>query len=197
MIALAEKLEYRVIADLVPQGASVLDLGCGNGDLMHVLATRRAAKVQGIEIDEQEIYRCVAKGLSVFHGDLDTGLVDFSDRSFDLVILDQTLQQLKKPDDVLADALRVGRKVIVGFPNFAHYSARLQMLLRGRSPVTPFLPYEWHDTPNLRFFSTLDFVHYCRERKITIEKAVHLSAARVVRFLPNLTAQVGIFLISQ
>jgi methionine biosynthesis protein MetW len=197
MITLAEKLEYRVIANLVPPGASVLDLGCGNGDLMQLLATRKMAKVQGIEIDEQAIYRCVAKGLSVFHGDLDTGLVDFSDHSFDLVILDQTLQQLKRPDDVLTDALRVGRKVIVGFPNFAHYSARLQMLLRGRSPVTPFLPYEWHDTPNLRFFSTLDFIHYCRSKSITIEKAVHLSSTRVVHFLPNLTAQVGIFLIAK
>ncbi len=197
MIAPAEKLEYRVIADLVPPGASVLDLGCGNGDLMHVLATRKTAKVQGIEIDEQAIYRCVAKGLSVIHGDLDTGLVDFSDKSFDLVVLDQTLQQLKKPDDVLADALRVGRKVIVGFPNFAHYSARFQMLMRGRSPVTPFLPYEWHDTPNLRFFSTLDFVAYCREKKISIEKKVYLSTNRIVTVLPNLLSQVGIFLISR
>lgn len=197
MIKLPEKLEYRVIVDLVPPGASVLDLGCGDGHLMDLLATRKVARVQGIEIDERAIYQCVAKGLSVFHGDLDTGLVDFSDKSFDFVILDQTLQQLERPDEVLADALRVGRKVIVGFPNFAHYSARLQMLFRGRSPVTPFLPYQWHDTPNLRFFSTLDFVDYCREKNIRIEKAVHLSATRVARVLPNLTAQVAIFLIER
>ena len=197
MIRLPEKLEYQVIVDLVPPGASILDLGCGDGYLMNLLATRKGAKVQGIEIDEQAIYQCVAKGLSVFHGDLDTGLVDFSDQSFDFVILDQTLQQLERPDEVLDDALRVGRKVIVGFPNFAHYSARLQMLLRGRSPVTPFLPYQWHDTPNLRFFSTLDFVDYCREKKIRIEKAVHLSAKRIVGLMPNLRSQVGIFLITR
>jgi len=196
MIRPPEKLEYRVILDLVPPGASVLDLGCGDGHLMDLLATRKMAKVKGIEIDERAIYQCVAKGLSVFHGDLDTGLVDFSDRSFDFVILDQTLQQLERPDEVLADALRVGRKVIVGFPNFAHYSARLQMLFRGRSPVTPFLPYQWHDTPNLRFFSTVDFVDYCRDKKIRIEKAVYL-AATVVRVLPNLTAQIAIFLIER
>ncbi len=197
MIRLPEKLEYQVIVDLVPPGASILDLGCGDGYLMNLLATRKGAKVQGIEIDEQAIYQCVAKGLSVFHGDLDTGLVDFSDQSFDFVILDQTLQQLERPDEVLGDALRVGRKVIVGFPNFAHYSARLQMVLRGRSPVTPFLPYQWHDTPNLRFFSTLDFVDYCREKKIRIEKAVHLSAKRIVGLMPNLRSQVGIFLITR
>jgi len=197
MIQPAEKLEYRVIVDLVPRGASVLDLGCGDGELMDLLATRKSANVKGIEIDEQAIYRCVARGLSVFHGDLDTGLVDFGDRSFDFVILDQTLQQLERPDEVLADALRVGKKVIVGFPNFAHYSARLQMLFRGRSPVTPFLPYQWHDTPNLRFFSAHDFVDYCRNKNIRIEKAVHLTATKVVRILPNLTSQVAIFLIAR
>jgi len=197
MIRPAEKLEYRVIVSLVRRGASVLDLGCGDGELMQLLATRKSAGVKGIEIDEQAIYRCVAKGLSVFHGDLDTGLVDFGDRSFDFVILDQTLQQLERPDEVLADALRVGKKVIVGFPNFAHYSARLQMLFRGRSPVTRFLPYQWHDTPNLRFFSALDFVDYCRSRNIQIEKAVYLTATKVARLMPNLTSQVGIFLISR
>ena len=197
MIMLPERLEYRVIVDLVPPGSSVLDLGCGDGHLMDLLATRKAAKVQGIEIDEQAIYQCVAKGLSVFHGDLDTGLVDFSDQSFDFVILDQTLQQLEKPDEVLADALRVGKRTIVGFPNFAHYSARLQMLFHGRSPVTPFLPYQWHDTPNLRFFSTLDFFDYCRQKQIKIEKAVYLSAKRVLGLMPNLRSQVGIFLISR
>jgi methionine biosynthesis protein MetW len=191
------KLEHRIIVDLVPRASSVLDLGCGNGDLMHLLATEKGTRAHGIEIDERAIYECVAKGLSVLHGDLDTGLVDFSDRCFDYVILDQTLQQLERPDDVLADALRVGKKVIVGFPNFAHHSARLQILLRGRSPVTPFLPYQWHDTPNLRFFSILDFTNYCREKRIAIEKAVYVSNSRVVKILPNLRADVGIFQIAR
>jgi methionine biosynthesis protein MetW len=194
---MALKLEHRVIVDLIPPESSVLDLGCGDGLLMDLVSREKAGRCQGIEIDEQAIYVCVGKGLSVFHGDLNTGLVDFSDASFDFVILDQTLQQLERPDQVLADALRVGKKVVVVFPNFAHYSARLQMLVKGRSPVTPFLPYEWHDTPNLRFFSTIDFQDYCRRKEIRVEKRVYLSATSVVRLFPNLRSQIGIFLIER
>ena len=191
------KLEHNVIMSWVPPGASVLDLGCGDGDLMDLLARSKQVRGQGIEIDEQAIYKCVAKGLSVFHGDLDTGLVDFGDGTIDYVILDQTLQQLQKPDAVLADALRVGKQVIVAFPNFAQLSARFQMLLRGRSPVTPYLPYQWHDSPNLRFFSVLDFKDYCREKSIRIGKEAYISANRLIRVLPNLLSEIGVFLIAK
>jgi methionine biosynthesis protein MetW len=191
------KLEHQVIVGFVPRNSSVLDLGCGDGELLHLLVNKKSVRGQGIEINEQAIYECVAKGLSVFHGDLNTGLVDFSDKSIDYVILDQTLQQLERPDDVLSDALRVGRKTIVVFPNFAHYLARLQMLIRGRSPVTPFLPYQWHDTPNLRFFSTLDFRDYCGQKGIRIEKAIYLSKRRIVGCFPNLRSQIGVFLIGR
>ncbi len=189
-------LEYRAILQWIRQGSSVLDLGCGDGRLLALLAREKKAKTQGIEIDEQAIYQCVAKGLSVFHEDIDKGLSDYADQSFDYVILHQSFQQVKKPDMVLKEALRVGRKVIVGFPNFAHYQARLQIFFKGKTPVTPSLPYEWHDTPNLHFLSVSDFIEYCHQRNIKIEKTAFVGKRGRVRILSNLFALTGIFLIS-
>ncbi|RPJ00995.1 MAG: methionine biosynthesis protein MetW, partial [Deltaproteobacteria bacterium] len=132
----------------------------------------------------------------VFHDDIDRGLAEYADRSFDTVILNQTLQQVRKLEEGLQEALRVGRDVIVGFPNFAHYLSRIEIFFRGKAPVTPSLPYEWHDTPNLHFLSISDFVDYCRRRKIKIKKSAFLGKEREIRFLPNLFAHTGIFLIS-
>jgi len=189
-------LDHKAILEWIHEGASVLDLGCGDGELLALLVRERHVKAQGIEIDEQAIYQCVAKGLSVFHEDIDNGLSDYADQSFDYVILNQSFQQVKKPDIVLREALRVGREVIVGFPNFAHYQARLQIFFRGRTPVTPSLPYEWHDTPNLHFLSILDFIGYCHQRNIRIERAAFAGKKRRIRILPNLFGLTGIFLIS-
>jgi len=190
-------LEHRLILELVPVGSLVLDLGCGDGELLSALVRERKARAQGIEIDEQAIYRCVAMGLSVLHGDIDTGLPEYGDKSFDYVVLNQSLQQVKSPDTVLQEALRVGKWVILGFPNFAHVSARFQLFFRGRTPITPSLPYEWHDTPNLHFLSISDFVEYCRRRKIKINRSVFLGRKRRVRLFPNLFALSGIFLLSR
>jgi len=189
-------LDHKAILGWIREGASVLDLGCGDGELLALLVRERHVKAQGIEIDEQAIYQCVAKGLSVFHEDIDHGLSDYADQSFDYVILNQSFQQVKKPDIVLREALRVGREVIVGFPNFAHYQARLQIFFRGRTPVTPSLPYEWHDTPNLHFLSVSDFIGYCHQRNIKIERAAFAGKKRRIRILPNLFGLTGIFLIS-
>ena len=161
------------------------------------MAEQKHARGQGIEIDDDAILRCVSKGLNVFHDDIDRGLPEYGDRSFDFVILDQTFQQVKKPDEVLRESLRVGRKVIVGFPNFATLGTRIQLGLRGRTPVTPSLPYEWHDTPNLHFLSILDFVDFCKKRAIRIERAYYFRAGRRIRILPNLMAETGVFLISK
>jgi methionine biosynthesis protein MetW len=191
------KPDHAIILGLVHEGSSVLDLGCGGGDLLSALVREKKVKGQGIEIDDQCLFDCVAKELSVFQDDIDTGLPEYSDYAFDYVILNQCFQQVKKPDIVLAEALRVGRRVIIGMPNFAHISARIQIFFRGRTPVTPSLPYEWHNTPNLHFLSILDFIEYCRKRAITIEQARFLGTQREVRFLPNLFAQTGIFLISR
>src|SRR4030066_784729 len=186
-------LEYRAILKWIRQGAFVLDLGCGNGELLDLLVRERGVRAQGIEIDEQAIYQCVAKGLSVFHEDIDHGLSDYADQSFDYVILNQSFQQVKKPDIVLKEALRVGREVIVGFPNFAHYQARLRLFFNGKTPVTPSLPYEWHDTPNLHFLSIADFIDYCHQRNIKIGKAVFVGKKGRIKIFPNLFALTGIF----
>jgi len=189
-------LEYRAILEWIPQDSSVLDLGCGDGELLTLLVRERNVKAQGIEIDEQAIYHCVARGLSVFHEDIDHGLSDYSDQSFDYVILNQSFQQVKEPDIVLKEALRVGRQVIVGFPNFAHYLARLQIFFKGKTPITPSLPHEWHNTPNLHFLSISDFIEYCRKRKIKIRKSFFIGKNRRAVIFPNLFALIGIFLIS-
>lgn len=189
-------LEHRAILKWVRRSSSVLDLGCGDGELLDLLVQEKSVKAQGIEIDEQAIYQCVARGLSVFHEDIDHGLSDYSDQSFDYVVLNQSFQQVKNPDKVLKEALRVGRKVIVGFPNFAHYLARLRMFFKGKTPVTPSLPYAWHDTPNLHFLSILDFIEYCRMREIRIEDSVFIGRDRIIRIFPNLFSLVAVFLIS-
>lgn len=191
------RIDHRVILELIPPRSSVLDLGCGSGDLLYILIKEKDVQAQGIEIDEQAIYNCVAKGLNVLHGDIDSGLADYSDKSFDYVVLNQSLQQVRHVEGVLEDALRVGKKVIVGFPNFAYYKARLQLGFGGRAPVTPALPYTWYETPNLHFLSILDFTRYCRAKGITVEKKVYLGARRRVWALPNLLGQAGVFLISR
>jgi methionine biosynthesis protein MetW len=189
-------LEYKAILEWVKRGASVLDLGCGDGELLAFLVREKSVKAQGIEIDEQAIYQCVARGLSVFHEDIDHGLSDYSDQSFDYVILNQSFQQVKNADIVLAEALRVGREVIVGVPNFVHYLARFQIFFKGKTPVTPSLPYTWHDTPNLHFLSISDFIEYCRKKNIKIRKSFFIGKNRRAVIFPNLFALTGIFLIS-
>jgi len=189
--------DYDVILEIIEPSSTVLDLGCGNGDLLSLLVREKGIRAQGIEIDEKAIFDCVAKGLSVFQDDIDTGLPEYGDKSFDFVILNQSIQQVKKPHEVLKEALRVGKKVIVGIPNFAHIKARAQIFFRGRVPVTPSLPYEWHDTPNLHFLSLFDFIDYCRKRGIRIERSYFIGAERRVRLLPNLFARTGIFVISE
>jgi methionine biosynthesis protein MetW len=191
------RLDYRIIAQYVAAGSTVLDLGCGNGDLLQALTDERGVRGQGIEIDEQAIYHCVEKGLNVLHGDIDSGLADYRDKSFDFVILNQSLQQVRHFEPVLKDALRVGKSVIVGFPNFAHYGARLQLFFFGRAPVTGSLPYTWYETPNIHFLSIRDFIDYCGSRGITINAKRFTGLTHEVRIMPNVFAHAGIFVISK
>ncbi len=187
--------EHIVIARMIDNNTKVLDLGCGEGDLLTLLSREKGVKGQGVEIDEKAIYSCVEKGLNVFHDDLDNGLIDYSDNSFDYVIMNQTLQEVRSPQVVLREALRVGRKVIVGFPNFAYWKARFQLFFRGRAPVTSTLPHQWYDTPNLHFLSIADFRDYCREERINILQSAYLPDNIFTSFLPNLFALSAILMI--
>jgi len=190
-------IEHKVISNWINTGASVLDLGCGDGELLSLLIRNKLVRAQGVELNEQAIHNCVAAGLSVFQQDIDTGLTEYADKSVDYVILNQTLQQVKKPDFAIKEALRVGKKVIVGFPNFCYFTDRFQIFFRGRVPVTPSLPYEWYDTPNLHFLSIADFKEYCKKNQITIENEAFISKNRAVRVFPNLLGEVGLFLLSK
>jgi len=190
-------LEHKVISSWIRSGASVLDLGCGDGELLSLLVRNKQVHAQGVELSEQAIHNCVSTGLSVFQQDIDTGLTEFSDKSIDYVILNQTLQQVRKTDFVIKEALRVGKKVIVGFPNFCFIIDRFQIFFRGKVPVTQSLPYEWYDTPNLHFLSITDFKEYIRKNKITVEDAAFIFKNREVKFLPNLFGEAGLFLLSK
>lgn len=193
----SKKTENAVIMSWISEGSTVLDLGCGDGELLARLIEEKNVRSQGIELNDEAIQQCVARGLSVFQEDIDSGLADYADGSFDFVVLNQTFQQVKKPDFVLREALRVGKKVIISFPNFCYIKDRFQIFFRGRVPVTASLPYEWFDTPNLHFLSIADFREYCRNRGYRIEKSIFVNATTKIRFLPNLFAQVGIFLLTR
>ncbi|MCX8070765.1 MAG: methionine biosynthesis protein MetW [Thermodesulfovibrionales bacterium] len=189
--------EYDLIINLVDKGASVLDLGCGNGELLLALIREKGVKGQGIEIDENAIYSCVSKGLNVFQDDLDNGLIDYYDSSFDYVIMNQTLQELINPHLVLKEALRVGKYVIVSFPNFAYYKGRFQLFFCGRAPVTNSLPNQWYDTPNLHFLSITDFIDYCKDNTIQILESFYLPKTTITRLRPNFFAYLAIMLITK
>jgi methionine biosynthesis protein MetW len=190
------KLEHKIISDWIKDFSSVLDLGCGSGELTKMLVNQKHVRAQGIEIDEKEIHKCVANGLSVFQQDIDTGLTEYSDKSFDYVILSQTLQQVKKPEFVLKESLRVGKQAIVSFPNFVYYPARFQIFFRGKVPVTSSLPHEWYETPNVHFLSISDFIKYCSGKKISIEASVYITKNKEIHIFPNFFAEIGLFLIS-
>jgi len=191
------RLDYRVILQIVGDGAKVLDLGCGDGELLSLLVSKKNAKAQGIELDEQSIYKCVEKGLSVFHSDIDSGLPEYPAKAFDYVILNQSLQQEKKIEYVLKESLRVGGKVIVGIPNFAYIKARCDIFFQGKTPVTESLPYGWYDTPNLHFLSIKDFKGYCVKKNFVILEQYNLGADRIIKMLPNLFATSAIFVLAE
>jgi methionine biosynthesis protein MetW len=195
------RIDYSIIMRLVPEGKDVLDLGCGDGFLLEKLQNERNVKGRGIEISEIGVKQCIRRGLTVLQGDIDDGLPDYPDKSFDFVILNQTLQVVKKPDLVLFEMLRVSEKGIVGFPNFGYWKLRASLLLKGRMPKTKVLPYEWYNTPNIHLCTIKDFNAFCQENGIKIEKRIFLSAERGGRIFrgaaPNLFAENAIYIISR
>ncbi|MCX5832424.1 MAG: methionine biosynthesis protein MetW [Deltaproteobacteria bacterium] len=197
MAAESLRLDYKIIYEIVEPGARVLDLGCGSGDLLYHLVRDKNAKVQGIEFDDEAIYQCVKKGLSVFNSDIESGLVEYPDKSFDYVILNQSMQEVTQVDYIIHEALRVGGKVIVGFPNFAHIAARFRLFLRGRAPMTKALPHHWYNTPNVRSLSLSDFREFCQQKDVQILKAYYLGEQKIINFWPNLFALNAIFVLAR
>ncbi|OPY07405.1 MAG: hypothetical protein A4E68_01836 [Syntrophaceae bacterium PtaB.Bin095] len=192
-----ERLDHRIICELVFPEANVLDLGCGDGALMSMLVREKQASVQGIELDDEAVQRCVEKGLTVFQGDIESGLADYPDQSFDVVVLNQSMQEVRKVDFVIQECLRVGKRVIVGFPNFAHLNVRATIFFRGKTPVTRSLPHCWYETPNVRFLSIRDFGDFCRSKGLRVMKAVYLGAGRTVSCCPNLFARNAVFVLAK
>jgi len=191
------RLDHAIIGDMVASGAKVLDVGCGDGDLLEYLVINKETSSSGVEISEKAIYSCVEKGLSVSHGDIDSGLKEYPDEFFDYVIFNQTMQQVHKPREAIKEALRIGKRAIIGFPNFCHIKSRFQIFFGGHVPVTASLPYSWFNTPNSHFLSIKDFRQFCREEEIAIERSVFLSQKSVIKFWPNIFALNAIFQISK
>lgn len=195
--------DHKVVASLVPLGGRVLDIGSEDGALLDYLARERQVDGRGVELSQAGVNRCVARGLSVIQGDADKDLADYPDDAFDVVILSQTLQATREPKKVMSELLRIGKQVIVSIPNFAHWRNRMQLLFRGRMPVTKYLPYEWYDTPNIHFCSLRDFVELCRELDADVEKAIALSAqgnkipVNAPWWVWNIVAEQAVFLLKR
>ena len=187
--------DYAIIGDIVQPGSSVLDLGCGDGELLGWLAEKKGVDARGVEISGEKVQRAIARGVSVYQGDIDQGLADYPDRTFDYVILGQTLQETRHPRAVLNEMLRVGRRAIVAFPNFGHWRMRLSMLMSGRAPRTKLFPYEWYDSPNIHFLTVHDFEELAAREALVIERRYFLAGRRKIAALPNLLAEVAVFLV--
>lgn len=178
---------------MVPAGARVLDLGCGDGALLEHLKMAKGVQGRGIERSEAGVLACVRRGLSVRQGNLQEGLADYPDKNFDVVILSQTLQYLNDPMMILGEMLRVGRLAVVSFPNWGYWRSRLHLLAGGRIPPAPDYPQVWHDIPRWQAFTVADFLDFCDETGITIRQAIYLSGEKHVRRAANLSARTAVF----
>jgi len=187
--------DYAIIGEIVEPDSRVLDLGCGEGELLAWLAANKNVDGRGVEISGEKVRHAIARGVSVFQGDIDAGLADYPNGAFDYVILSQTLQETHHPRQVLREMLRVGRRGIVAFPNFGHWRVRLSMLLSGRAPRTKLFPYAWYDSPNIHFLTVHDFEELAALEGMKVERRYFLSGHRKVTVLPNLLAEVAVYLV--
>lgn len=196
------RLNYSIITEIVDKGAKVLDLGCGNGDLLAKLTEEKEVSGLGIEINQDAAISAMEKGLSVIQGDIDEGLKGFEDKEYDWVILNQTLQSTEKPDYVVDEMLRVGKKAVVSFPNFAYWKVRFYLFFFGKMPKSKILPFEWYDTPNIHLLTVNDFYEFCKNRNIKILKSVFMTKANVktnfiTGMFSNFFAEEVIFIVSK
>ncbi len=197
------RYDLKIIASWIKPESRVLGLGCGEGDVLHFLKTRKQVVERGIEISEAKAVKCIEKGISVLQGDINKEILDYPDQAFDYAICSQTLQQVYDPASLIRSMLRVARMGIVSFPNFGHFKVRTQLALTGAAPITRDLPYDWHNTPNIRVLSLKDFKRFARQTGFRILKQAaittrqHHLKGRQVRFFPNLFGAYGIFLIGR
>ncbi len=195
------RFDLEIIASWIDPGTKVLDLGCGSGDLLHFLVRNKEVTGTGIDFEEANIARCIERGISVIQGDINEEVLDYADNTFDYVILSRTLQQVYEPEALLKELLRVGRRIVVSFPNFSHWLCRMQLFFMGRTPTTSQLPYEWYNTPNIRVITLRDFRGFVQKTGFKIIRETGINTqnedlhGRVIRLLPNLRATYGIFLI--
>ena len=191
------RIDLDILQQWIQPRAQVLDLGCGGGRLLAALATTKQVLGYGIEIDHDKITQCIQKRVNVIEQNLDEGLQNFGDASFDTVVMSQTLQAVRYPDRVLNEMLRVGRECIVSFPNFGHWRCRFDLTLRGHMPVSKFLPYTWYNTPNIHFCTIHDFEDFCREQGIRILSRRYVTAGRdddpLAMRWPNMLAEMAIY----
>ncbi len=189
------RVDYDVIESLIEPNSTVLDIGCGDGELLANLIADKNITGKGIELDQDLVLTCVNRGLSIIQHDIEHGLENYADKSYDYVILSQTVQTVKNPEGVFAELLRVAQKVIVSFPNFAHWRCRAQLFFGGNAPVTKQLPFEWHNSPNIHCLSLKDFERFCKRLSVKVEKKIPLIKTRLspVRFAPNLFAEQVIY----
>jgi methionine biosynthesis protein MetW len=198
----AMRFDLQVISSWIAPGSRVLDLGCGRGDLLFYLQNQKQVRGVGIELDEENAAFCIARGLSVLHGDLIEEVADYPENHFDYIVLSQTLQQVYDPEKLLTVLLSVGSRVIVSFPNFSHWRVRLQLLLTGAAPRNEQFPYEWYNTPNIRIITLKDFRIFVRKiegrilKKVAISSHHHETQGEIVRRLPNWRSTYGIFMIA-
>ena len=197
------KNEFKIIADLIEKNKKVLDVGCADGILMKFLKDNKNINIRGLEISKEKVQECIAKGLTVIEGNAEKDLKQFQDKSFDFVVLNQTLQAFLNPELVLNELLRIGKKVIITIPNFGYWKVRFHLLLKGTMPITKTLPDEWYNTPNLHMCTIKDFVHFVKSRDIKIFKSIALNNLNTSLInngnleIKNLSANLGIFLIEK
>jgi len=190
------RYDHEIICRIVKEGSRVLDIGCGEGDLLKLLQERRKVEGTGLEVNEEKVYECISRGLHVLHGDIDAGLADYPDQSFDYVILNETMQEIHKPALVLKETMRVGKQVIVSFPNFGHWPARFQLFFRGQAPKTLKLPFEWYEGPNIKFLTIKDFNNFCQAMRYTILEAYYFAYGHPVKFWANVRADTALFVLN-